>query len=177
MSSEQKTPEDLASVKLLILDSDGVLTDGGVYIDEEGREMRRFNIKDGAGIKRLQAAGIPVAIISSAAARPVESRARTLGVTDVFVGARDKVEVADRLRQKYALQWEQIGFVGDDVADLDLLRRVGFPVAVGDAIDEVKSVAKLVLERAGGHGAVRELSDLLVQRIASTTTQLNVPSI
>lgn len=152
----------MINIALLILDSDGVLTDGGVYIDSQGQEMRRFNIKDGAGIKQLINAGVRVAIISSSSATPVTYRAQRLGIEDVYVGVEDKVKTATELLDTYSLSWSDVGFVGDDLADISLLKKVKYPIAVADAIEEVRSIAEHVLTSKGGHGAIRELSNLIV---------------
>ena len=154
----------MTNIALLILDSDGVLTDGGVYIDSKGEEMRRFSIKDGAGIKQLMNAGVRVAIISSSSATPVTYRAQRLGIEDVYVGVQDKVKKAAELLEKYDLSWGEVGFVGDDLADIDLLKKVEYPIAVADAIQAVRALAKHVLNRDGGHGAIRELSDFIVSK-------------
>ena len=168
--------ETLCNIKMLIFDSDGVLTDGGVYIDEEGHEMRRFSIKDGAGIKRLQASGIVIAVISSSSASPVTHRAQRLGITEVFVGVGDKVRVAESLLRKYDLTWEQTGFVGDDLADLALLRKVGLAIVVADAVPEAQAIATFKLARDGGQGAIRELSNLFVEQLSSSI-ELDAPSL
>jgi len=151
-----------SSIRILFLDCDGVLTDGGVYFDDSGREFRRFNIKDGAGIKKLQRAGVHVAVISSSPAEPLLHRAAQLGIDDVAIGVADKVDTARDILMKHGLNWSHAAFMGDDLADLKLLRTVEYPIAVADAIDAVKLAAEYITRAPGGHGAVREVADLIV---------------
>ena len=150
-------------IKLLILDSDGVLTDGGVYYFEDGTEFRRFNIKDGYGLRALMDADIEVAIISRSPSLPVQQRAKQLGIKHVFLGAKDKLTTAQELTKALNLTLQQTAFIGDDIPDLTLLENVGFPITVADAVEAVKEKTVYVTVKPGGHGAVREVCDLILK--------------
>jgi len=151
---------DWCKIKALLLDSDGVLTDGGVYLPEEGgSEMRRFNIKDGFGITRLLHTGTPVGVISRSPSTPVKTRCERLGIPYVFLGVQDKVECANELISSLGLEWCDIAFMGDDVPDLPLIKRVGVSMAPNDAATEVLKEAQWISNYPGGNGAVREACD------------------
>ena len=151
-----------ARVRLLALDSDGVLTDGGVYITDDGQEFRRFDIKDGQGLKRVRAAGIHVVIISGAAQTPVVHRARMLGITDVFVGVEDKLTLLTQICERLQMTLDQVAYIGDDLPDLPILERVGFPCVPSDAHEKTKGAVAYVSSFPGGYGAVRDICDLLL---------------
>ncbi|MFP4351393.1 MAG: KdsC family phosphatase [Puniceicoccaceae bacterium] len=147
-------------IKVLLLDSDGVLTDGGVFLPESGApEYRRFDIKDGFGITRLLSGGFPLAVISRSPSVPVRIRCERLGIPHVFLGAADKTACAAELLERLGLAWRDAAFMGDDVPDLPLLGKVGFPLAPADASPEVLRAAAWVSGRPGGSGAVREACD------------------
>lgn len=152
-----------AAVRLLALDSDGVLTNGGVYMFDDGREFRRFNIKDGLGIKQVMAAGITVAIISSASSQAVQHRARQLGVGYVYVGVGNKLELLRSLCHNLHIALEHVAYMGDDLADLAVMQHVGLPCAPADAVRQVRETAAFVSSCGGGYGAVRELCDYLLE--------------
>jgi len=154
----------IQNIRLLALDSDGVLTDGGVYVLEDGTEFRRFDIKDGLALKRLLACGIQVAIISTSIATPVAHRAASLGITHVYLGVENKLETVQNLCVESGLSLDQVAYVGDDLTDLPVLSAVGFPCAPADAVEEVRFSALYVTSQLGGHGAVREVCDLLIQK-------------
>ena len=147
-------------IQILLLDSDGVLTDGGVYLPEEGGvEMRRFNIKDGLGITRLLGEDFPVAVISRSPSTPVRNRCERLGIGHIFLGAKDKVACAEELLQTLEIPWENAAFMGDDLPDLPLLAKVGLAMAPRDAAAEVVDRVDWVSGFDGGQGAVREACD------------------
>ena len=157
----------IQNIRLLALDVDGVLTDGGVYMFEDGTEFRRFNIKDGLGLKMVMEAGIGVALISSATTQAVLHRAARLGITEVHLGVKDKVEVLEDICQRMGITFEQVAYMGDDLPDLPVLERVGLPCAPADAVDAVKQAAVYVSNQRGGDGCVRDvcesiLSDVIV---------------
>jgi len=154
-------PRAARRVRLLALDVDGVLTDNGVYIGAvagERVEFKRFDIQDGLGLSLLAGTGIRVALVSGRRSEATALRARELKIEDVIqdAGAR-KVPALGELLAKHALGWDEVAFVGDDLADLPVLQRVGLPIAVANAVEEVKAVAAYVTEAAGGRGAVREV--------------------
>lgn len=155
--------EKAKKVRLLVLDVDGVMTTGELLYSRNGEECKAFNVRDGLGIKMLIREGIKVAIISGRRSRAVDLRADELGIEDVYQGVRDKAAVFEEIAKKYALGHEQAGFIGDDLADIPLLSKVGFAVGVANAADEVKERVDFVTTRPGGHGAVRELCELLLK--------------
>jgi 3-deoxy-D-manno-octulosonate 8-phosphate phosphatase (KDO 8-P phosphatase) len=155
--------EKAARVTLLLLDVDGVLTDGRIIYDADGREIKAFHVRDGHGIKMLQRAGVEVGIITGRRSAVVEIRARELGITLVRQGAPDKVAVWREIIEEKRLAPEETAYVGDDLVDIPLLRRVGFAAAVFDAETEVVEAADYVAGRRGGRGAVREIIGFLLR--------------
>ncbi len=156
-------------IKLLILDVDGVMTDGGIILDNQGNELKSFHVRDGHGIKMLLHSGIRVAIITGRQSRVVDIRAAELGIEDVIQKSYDKSRAYETLAKKYSLSDTEIAYMGDDIVDIPILERCGLPVAVADAEEEVKACALLTTKRPGGRGAVRELCDLLLQAKKSGT--------
>lgn len=154
-------------IKLVGLDVDGVLTDGGIYLgDVDGArlELKRFDILDGVGIKMMQYAGIEVVIITGRVSEAVALRARELGITDVVQDPHArKLPALRRLLAEKGMTESQVAFVGDDLPDLGVLREVGLPVVVANCAEDVARVGVLRLTRAGGHGAVREFAELLLR--------------
>lgn len=155
--------EKAKKVKLLILDVDGVLTDGRIVIDDRGVETKCFDVRDGHGIKLLRRANIEVAIITGRRSEVVSHRARELGIESVYQNIRDKLEVYRSIVDEKGLKDEEVGFVGDDLVDLPLLKRVGFSAVVADGIEELKPCADYVSRKKGGRGAVREISELILK--------------
>ncbi len=151
------------NVKLVILDVDGVMTDGRIVIDEEGRETRHFDIKDGLGTVALQMLGVEVAIITSKRSGAVARRAEELRIKRLHQGVRKKVPVYEQILQEMGITDDQVCYVGDDLNDLGMMKRVGLPVAVADAVPEIKAVARYVTKAPGGHGAVREVAELILK--------------
>lgn len=154
-------------IKLVGIDVDGVLTDGGIYLgDSAGSrvELKRYNIEDGLGIHFLRQAGIRVAVITGRVSESVRLRCAELEIEDVEqdAGAR-KLPALIRVLQRHGLHMHQVAFIGDDFPDLAILRVVALSVAVGNAVPEIRRVAKLQLERKGGHGAVREFAEVLLK--------------
>ncbi|MBL4591140.1 MAG: HAD hydrolase family protein [Phycisphaerales bacterium] len=148
-------PED---VQLLVLDVDGVLTDGSINLHDDGSETKRFSVRDGLGIKLWLDAGFPLAIITARAGDALMHRVRSLGIDEnlVIQGSKNKSEALDVIVAKTGIALKQTAYMGDDWPDLPALRRVGFPMTVADAEPEVLDAAGYVTERIGGHGAVRQ---------------------
>ncbi|MDR0338682.1 MAG: HAD hydrolase family protein [Desulfovibrio sp.] len=144
-------------IRLLVLDVDGVLTDGGLYYDLRNQVMKRFDVQDGLGIKIAQKAGIRVAVITGLDSDAVEARVRDLGIGDYFAGFLDKRACLEELKDRHSLQWEQMAYLGDDWVDLSVMDMVGLPLAVANAQPEVKKIAAYVTTARGGQGAVREI--------------------
>ena len=153
----------LSQVKLLALDVDGVLTDGGLYYSNSGEELKKFNVKDGQGIKLVIQAGIEVVIISASNSAATLHRAKKLGIKRAFIGIEDKLATLEQICQELNLSLAQVAYVGDDLNDLPILKSVGCPLTVADAIPENKINAVYVTELKGGQGCVREICNLLLQ--------------
>ncbi|SIN78881.1 KdsC family phosphatase [Halodesulfovibrio marinisediminis] len=149
-------------IKLIILDCDGVLTDGGLYYDHEGNVTKRFNVLDGLGIKAAQACDLIIGVITGLEAKSVASRMNDLGIVDYYAGHLKKMACIKEIKEKYDLDWHQIAYIGDDWVDLAPMRQVGLPIAVANAMQEVKEVAVLQTEAKGGHGAVREALNFIM---------------
>lgn len=154
---------DMTKIKLLLLDVDGVMTDGRIIYDNDGGETKAFDVKDGHGLKLVQRAGIRVGIITGRKSEVVARRAAELGIDLVYQGAKNKVLPFQEILDKLDLKPEEVAYVGDDVVDLPVMRKVGFAATVADAVDEVKPFADMITERSGGRGAVREICDFLLK--------------
>jgi len=154
--------ERASNVRMLVLDVDGVLTDGKLYFDHAGNEMKAFNTRDGMGIKALQGVGIEIAVITGRKSEAVAQRMAQLGVQHVYQGREDKLTAFMHLLETTGLQAQQICFAGDDWIDLPVLIRVGLAVSVADAEERVKEQAHWITSRNGGDGAVREICNLIL---------------
>jgi 3-deoxy-D-manno-octulosonate 8-phosphate phosphatase (KDO 8-P phosphatase) len=154
--------EKAKQIKCLLLDVDGVMTNGMLYFDENGKEIKGFSIYDGLGIARCRQASILVAIISGRRSKVLSWRAKELQIEEVHQGIRDKVKTYEQIEEKYQLERKSVAFIGDDLIDLPLLRQVGLSVAVANAVDEVKKEVDWITQRRGGEGAVREVVDFIL---------------
>jgi len=155
--------ERLKKIKLLILDVDGVLTDGRIIFDSNAVESKFFNVKDGHGIKMLQRSGVEVGIISGRESQVVYNRAVELGIGQVYQKALDKLVPYRQMLEATGLTDEEVAFMGDDVIDIPILKRVGFAAAPADAVSEVLPFVQFVSKNRGGWGAVREVCDLILK--------------
>ncbi len=153
----------IRKIKFLILDVDGVLTNGGIILDNEGNEFKSFHVRDGHGIKMLIRQGINVAIITGRHSKVVERRSHELGIKEVYQKCYDKRVAYREIKNKYGLSDEEIAFVGDDIVDIPILVRAGFSAVVADAESDAKRFAHYITEKRGGHGAVREVTDLILK--------------
>jgi len=153
----------LKKIRLLLLDVDGVMTDGRIIFDSNGVESKFFNVKDGHGIKMLQRGGIEVGIISGRESKVVANRATELGIERVFQKATDKLSPYLRILADTGFSDGEVAFIGDDLIDIPVLKRVGFAAAPADAVAEVLPFAHFVTRSSGGFGAVREISDMLLK--------------
>jgi 3-deoxy-D-manno-octulosonate 8-phosphate phosphatase (KDO 8-P phosphatase) len=153
----------LAAIKLLLLDVDGILTDGRITYDNQGNELKSFDVKDGHGLKLLQRAGIEVGIITGRQSDLVARRSAELGIDILYQGALRKLDPYLEILEEQGLGNEQVAYVGDDLIDLPILRRVGFSATVSDAHPDVLPLVDHVTQRPGGRGAVREICDLLLK--------------
>lgn len=158
------TPLERArKIRLLMMDVDGVLTDGRILRDGQGHELKSFDVKDGHGIVMVHRAQIKTALISGQESEATARRAKELGIELVFQRVWNKLEVYERILADTKLTHAEVAYIGDDLIDIPLLRRVGLAVAVANAVDEVKAVAHLVTQHSGGEGAVREAIELILR--------------
>ncbi|HRD69650.1 MAG TPA: 3-deoxy-manno-octulosonate-8-phosphatase KdsC [Legionella sp.] len=154
--------EKAKKIKCLVCDVDGVLSDGLLHIDNHGNELKSFHVQDGMGLKLLMAAGIEVAVITTARNAVVDHRMQQLGITLYYKGQVDKRAAYEKLKITLGLEDEQFAYIGDDLPDLPIIQTVGLGVAVGNAVPPVKEFADWQTEKMGGNGAVRELCDLIL---------------
>lgn len=161
-------------IKLLICDVDGVMTDGGLYFGDNGLEYKAFHSRDGLGIKMLQRSGIPLAVITARTSDVVKHRMKNLNINLVFQGQLDKIQAFESLCQKLQLNASQIAYVGDDLVDLPVMKKVGLSIAVADAHDRVKQQANWITRHKGGHGAVRDVCELLMESQGTLEEQFAV---
>lgn len=154
--------EILKNIKMLITDSDGVLTDGGMYYSEKGDELKKFNAKDGMAFKLLRKASIKTAIITGEKVDLVKKRGEKLKIDEIYLGIEDKMSVINKICIKYGIKLEEIAYIGDDINDLEAIKSVGFGCCVNDAVDRVKSAAKYITKAKGGEGAVREVAEIIL---------------
>lgn len=155
--------ERAKKIKLLMLDVDGVLTDGRLIYDNFGGELKCFNVQDGLGFSLLHASGIKAVIITAKRSKSVLRRAREMGIVKVYEGAWQKLEIYQRILKKFKLLDEDICFIGDDLIDVPILKRAGFAVAVANGANEAKDCAHYLTQREGGKGAVREVIELILK--------------
>ncbi|WP_198266271.1 3-deoxy-manno-octulosonate-8-phosphatase KdsC [sulfur-oxidizing endosymbiont of Gigantopelta aegis] len=160
-------------IKLLICDVDGVMTDGRLFFGDNGLEYKAFHARDGLGIMMLQRSGIPLAVITARTSEVVAHRMKNLNIELVFQGQLDKVQAFEQLCQQLALAPEEVAYVGDDLVDLPVMRRVGLAIAVADAHDRVKQQADWTTQHIGGQGAVRDVCELLMQAQGTMEAQFS----
>lgn len=154
--------EKLKKINMLMLDVDGVMTDGRIIMDSEGRELKNFNVRDGHGLVMIQRHGLQVAILTGRTSSVVDHRARDLKITEVYQGALNKKEIFVNILAKNSLKPEEIAYIGDDIVDIPVLKMVGFAVAVADAHETVKKCVDHITVNRGGQGAVREVCEMLL---------------
>lgn len=155
--------ERAASVRLVVFDVDGVLTDGSLFLGDDGQEYKAFNSKDGHGMKMLQATGVRIAIITGRSSQVVARRMEHLGIEDVYQGREHKLPAFNELIAKLGLGPEEVAYVGDDVVDLPIMQRVGLAVAVADAHPLVREKAHWITSLGGGRGCARQVCDLIME--------------
>ncbi|HEY4715951.1 MAG TPA: HAD-IIIA family hydrolase [bacterium] len=150
-------------IKLLLLDVDGVLTDGGLIFSDKGIESKTFNVRDGHGIVMLLNAGIPTIFITGRKSKAVLYRAKDLSVKEVYQNTFDKVKVLKKILSRYGLKPENVAYMGDDVTDIPILKSVGLSATVSDGVAEVKKFVNFISTKKGGRGAVRELAEFILK--------------
>lgn len=170
-NTQHPTP---TTTSLLVLDVDGVLTDGGLYVADDGTPSKKFNVKDGLGIKLAQRLGIQVAILTGKTSGVVEHRAKELGIEHVIQGSGDKGDDLNALSRATGVPLTETAMMGDDLPDLPAFAAAGYAIAVGDAVDEVKAVANFVTQAKGGRGAVREAVEHLLKTQGKWDAALSV---
>lgn len=151
------------NIKLFIMDVDGTLTDGKIYIGNDGEIMKAFNVKDGYGIQLLKKHNIIPIIITGRKSKIVMERCRELGITELYQGVENKVDTLKFIADKHKISYDKIAYIGDDINDIDVISSVGFGCSVNDGVHEVKEVAKYVTKANGGEGAVREVADMIIK--------------
>lgn len=164
-SPKQKHPlrEILQQIRLFATDVDGVLTDAGMYYSESGDEWKKFNTRDGMGIKLLQRAGLITAIVTQERTRLVARRAEKLAIPELHQGVMDKLSVIRDMAERHGISLRQIAYIGDDVNDLEALKAVGFSATPADGLPQVREVVDYICRLKGGEGAVRELADMILE--------------
>lgn len=150
-------------IQVLLMDCDGVLTDGWIILLPDGQEVKAFNAQDGHGLKLAQRAGIRSGVITGRRSGALDQRASEVGIEFLFQSAKDKSGCLDELIQAHGFAEDTIAFIGDDLPDIPVMHRVGFSIAVNNAVDEVKAIAHYVTQKSGGHGAVREVIELILK--------------
>ena len=166
----------LKNIKLLILDVDGVMTDTRIWLDSSGQWRRFYSIRDGVGIVRLIEAGYKIAVITGSIAEDIQVRVKKLGIHYFYEGALEKETSFEDLKKKTQFRPEEMAFIGDDIYDIPLLKDVGFPATVPEAVEEVKEVVQYITVRPGGLGAVREVCDMIYKygSLSDKTTEKKV---
>lgn len=160
---KQKIEDFVLPVKILLLDVDGVLTSGEVIYNDDRIETKIFSVKDGLGIRLLIDAGIRVGIITGRSSGALLARCQNLGIELVYDGVKDKEVVLEKIAEEAKLGYHEIAFAGDDLPDIKVMKKIGCPLTVANACSEVKDVAVFITENAGGKGAVREISELILK--------------
>lgn len=155
--------ERAKKVKVLLLDVDGVLTDGRIIYDSFGRDMKFFDVHDGMGVHLLKKMGIPTILITAKGSKAIKPRAKDMQVDAVYENISPKTSVLNKILRKYKVQSNELCFAGDDLVDLCLMKKVGLPVAVANACVEIKKAAVYVTTRQGGRGAVREIAEFILK--------------
>ena len=159
-------------IRLIAFDVDGVMTDGGLYYSDSGEESKRFNTQDGLGLKMLRATGVEIALITGRTSRCVEARAQNLGIAHVFQGVENKLETMVKLLNKLKLSRDAAAYMGDDVVDLSVMRHVGLAISVPESPQLVRENSDYVTKLGGGHGAVREICELIMAAQGTLDEQL-----
>lgn len=162
-SIDEKLLKKIRPIKLLILDVDGVLTDGRIIIDDLGNETKNFDVRDGHGLRLLMRCGIDVVFLTGRKSKVLEYRAKELEVNEVYQNAKNKVKVLEDILRKRNINGDNVAYVGDDIVDVPVFLKVGFSVAVADAVIYAREAADYITEKRGGRGAVREVCEMILK--------------
>jgi len=163
MKSQKQLAEKCKKIKMVLTDVDGVLTDGGMYYSKEGEIMKKFNTRDGMGVELLSKQKIGSIIITRENSVIVKKRGKKIKVLETHVGVLKKELLLPKICKKYSLKLENIAYIGDDVNDFEIMRKVGFSCTPNDGIQKIKSISDYICTTKGGHGAFREISDLILK--------------
>lgn len=167
------TKDKLCNIKLLLLDVDGVLTDGTITYSDSGEQIKSFNSKDGLGLRLLMDSGVQVGIITGRTSMALKHRCDNLGITLLFDGIKDKSKILSTIEARTKILAEHMAYVGDDLIDLPIMKKVGLSFCVADASDEVKNGADIIAPKNGGKGAVREICEMILKSKGRWETILN----
>ena len=162
-SIDEKLLKKIRRIKLLILDVDGVLTDGRIIIDDLGNETKNFDVRDGHGLRLLMRYGIDIVLLTGRKSKAVEYRAKNLGIEEVHQNAKNKVEILEVILRKRNIDGDSVAYIGDDIIDVPVFLKVGFSVAVADAVIYAREAADYITEKRGGRGAVREICEMILK--------------
>lgn len=165
LKTRNKVNKSIRKIKMFLSDCDGTLTDGGMYYTAEGDMMKKFNTRDGVGLRLLKEQGIVTGIITGENSEIVKKRGEKIGVDEVVIGVENKVDIVRRLCQKYGITMEEVAYIGDDLNDLELLKNVGLAICPSNSVQQVKEFATYVTKLPGGKGAVREASEFLISSL------------
>ncbi len=157
------TENRLRNIKLLLLDVDGVMTDGSIIYNDRGEEIKVFCVRDGLGIRMLMESGISVGVVTGRSSDALYHRCKNLHIQHIFDGISDKAAALDKITEKTGIKNHDIAYIGDDLPDISIMRKVGIPIAVADAHENVIEVAHMVTSAKGGAGAIREVSEAIVK--------------
>ena len=164
----------IKKIKMIISDVDGVWTDGSFYKGTDGQEFKKFNVNDGVGVAMIRAAGFKIALISGRFSPATEYRAKELNIEDVYNGGLNKIPAYNELKNKYNLIDSEIAYVGDDLIDIPIMEKVGFPIAVDNAIEDVKKISVYTTKSSGGNGAFREAVVWILEEQGRMNNIINV---
>ena len=163
MAISQKLKQQIKKIKVLAMDVDGVMTEGNLTFDGEGRELKNFNVQDGFGIVILKRTGMKTAVITAGNSKVVKVRADYLHIDKLYSGAYPKIIAYEQMLKDFKVKDEQVCFIGDDLTDCQIFKRAGLSIAVKNAVPEVKKISHLVTKRSGGNGVVREVIEIILK--------------
>jgi len=163
MLKDQKIMKEAKKIKMIIMDVDGVLTDGRIILGSKGEELKNFYVQDGQGIDLALQKGLVIALISGRKSKVVERRAKELKIKEVYQDITEKIKVYRKLLKKYGLKDEEVAYIGDDLGDIPPLRKAGLAISPANGVEEVKKIAHYVTRASGGRGAVREAIDVILK--------------
>ncbi len=159
----KKSISAIKKIKLLCLDVDGVMTDGGIYYSNDGNIIRKYNIQDGYGIKRIIKFGLNIAVITMSNEKNIKIRMKSLGIKNYFFNINSKLSVVNMLSKKMNIKMSEIAFLGDDLNDMEVMKKVGLPISVSNAVREIKKLTLFTTTLPGGSGAIRQVCDLIIK--------------